>query len=498
MAKSNDRMFSSPRMFQCPRKFNQEPKYLSPGPKYRAVRETEAGAFDKGAEARVEEGCDIQPSTQVHALELSHVELDLAAPVVDNRRRQDDKKNVIDQLQPLLQPRLLQDGLPSDEVAPLLSKMHIDFLQTALTTANLQPVIVKLKAAAYQKPVLQKAGSSERRLQSAQLAQLQPVLLPHLQQMGRSWDDALAELKQMAEAELDGCLVSGCVAPIIEKLAMSQSAVSTPAASVAASDQDEKASDPLKSDADRSIRQDAADSSELLNGLYMTKALEKKAEKVVKTKDGMAIAVKAKIMATIEMAEKAVEMRNGHEVVKSQDITVAKSNDRMFSSPRMFQCPRKFNQEPKYLSPGPKYSAVCEPEAGAVDKGAEARGEEGEEGCLVQPSTQVHAREREPIVAPSGGVRLMFPDFPLGGSPSKAGPSWPRLLAPEELERVYAVPGNHKCADCARAALGPDGAAARPSWASSNLGVTLSPQAAGVHRCVSFFYVVFPKPRELR
>ena len=111
---------------------------------------------------------------------------------------------------------------------------------------------------------------------------------------------------------------------------------------------------------------------------------------------------------------------------------------------------------------------------------------------------RVHAREREPIVAPSGGVRLMFPDFPLGGSPSKAGPSWPRLLAPEELERVYAVPGNHKCADCARAALGPDGAAARPSWASSNLGVTLSPQAAGVHRCVSFFYVVFPKPRELR
>jgi hypothetical protein len=432
VAKSNDRMFSSPRMFQCPRKFNQEPKYLSPGPKYSAVREPEAGAVDKGVEARGEEGCLIQPSTQVHALELSDVELDTAAPIVS----QDEKTSVIAQ---------------------------------------------------------HKAGSSERRLQSAQLAQLQPVLHPHLQQMGRSGDDALAELKQMTQAELDGCLVSGCVAPIIEKLAMSQSAVPTPAASVAVLDQDEKASDPLKSDANRSIRQDAADSSELLN-VSMTKALENKAEQVVKTKDGMAIAVKAKVMATIEMAEKAVEMRNRHQVVKSQDINVAKSNDRMFSSPRMFQCPRKFNQEPKYLSPGPKYSAVREPEAGAVDKGAEAR---GEEGCLIQPSTQVHAREREPIVAPSGGVRLKFPDFPLDGSPSKAGPSWPRLLAPEELERVYAVPGNHKCADCARAALGPDGAAARPSWASSNLGVTLSPQAAGVHRCVSFFYVVFPKPREL-
>jgi hypothetical protein len=33
-AKSNDRMFGCLRMFQCPRKFNQKPKYISPGPKF--------------------------------------------------------------------------------------------------------------------------------------------------------------------------------------------------------------------------------------------------------------------------------------------------------------------------------------------------------------------------------------------------------------------------------------------------------------------------------
>ena len=41
----------------------------------------------------------------------------------------------------------------------------------------------------------------------------------------------------------------------------------------------------------------------------------------------------------------------------------ATSNDRMFGCRRMFQCTRKFNQEPKYISPGPKFGAgsECEP-----------------------------------------------------------------------------------------------------------------------------------------
>jgi C-terminal processing protease CtpA/Prc len=46
-------------------------------------------------------------------------------------------------------------------------------------------------------------------------------------------------------------------------------------------------------------------------------------------------------------------------------------------SSRMFECPRKFNQEPKYLSPGPMFSAVREPQARALDQGAETSGQEG-------------------------------------------------------------------------------------------------------------------------
>ena len=34
---------------------------------------------------------------------------------------------------------------------------------------------------------------------------------------------------------------------------------------------------------------------------------------------------------------------------------LATSNDRMFGSSGMFQRPRKFNQEPKYMSSGPKF-----------------------------------------------------------------------------------------------------------------------------------------------
>ena len=36
--------------------------------------------------------------------------------------------------------------------------------------------------------------------------------------MGLSWDDALPDDKKCAEADLENCLVSGCIAPILKKL----------------------------------------------------------------------------------------------------------------------------------------------------------------------------------------------------------------------------------------------------------------------------------------
>jgi hypothetical protein len=43
-----------------------------------------------------------------------------------------------------------------DEFAPLLGKMDKDFLQKALDTGNVQPVLTKLRAAAYQRPEMSK------------------------------------------------------------------------------------------------------------------------------------------------------------------------------------------------------------------------------------------------------------------------------------------------------------------------------------------------------
>ena len=71
-------------------------------------------------------------------------------------KRAASKAGVIDQLHPLLQPHLNPDGLTLDEVGPLLAKMDINFLQTALTSGNVQPVLTKLKAAAYQRPEMRK------------------------------------------------------------------------------------------------------------------------------------------------------------------------------------------------------------------------------------------------------------------------------------------------------------------------------------------------------
>lgn len=65
----------------------------------------------------------------------------------------------ISKLQPLLSPRLRQDGLTPDEAAPLLAKIHIKFLRQAGATANWQ-VLTKLITAEYQKPALKKLRSS--------------------------------------------------------------------------------------------------------------------------------------------------------------------------------------------------------------------------------------------------------------------------------------------------------------------------------------------------
>lgn len=53
-----------------------------------------------------------------------------------------------------------------------------------------------------------------------------------------------------------------------------------------------------------------------------------------------------------------------------------------------------------------------------------------------------------------------------------------------EVDALLAIPGNHTCADCAAGAMARAGSGRkqRPLWASVNLGVVLSVQAAGVHR----------------
>jgi hypothetical protein len=75
--------------------------------------------------------------------------------------QQDEKSSVFAQLQPLLQPRLCEDGLTWDEAASLLAKLHINFLRQAVATGNVQPVLAKLKAGAYQQPATRKVGSAE-------------------------------------------------------------------------------------------------------------------------------------------------------------------------------------------------------------------------------------------------------------------------------------------------------------------------------------------------
>lgn len=64
------------------------------------------------------------------------------------------KASVVSRLQPLLEPRLSENSISWDEALPILDKLNVDLLTTALRTGNLLPVLAKLRAAAYQKPKL--------------------------------------------------------------------------------------------------------------------------------------------------------------------------------------------------------------------------------------------------------------------------------------------------------------------------------------------------------
>jgi hypothetical protein len=79
----------------------------------------------------------------------------------DEQQRSAAKASVLASLKPILQPRLGEYDVSWDEAAPVLDRLAIGLLSTALADANVQPVLAKLRAAAYLSPPLQKLGSSD-------------------------------------------------------------------------------------------------------------------------------------------------------------------------------------------------------------------------------------------------------------------------------------------------------------------------------------------------
>lgn len=82
-------------------------------------------------------------------------------PYPDEEQRGAAKASVIASLKPILQPRLSEYDISWDEAAPVLDRLTIGLLSTALADANVQPVLAKLRAAAYLSPSLKKLGSSD-------------------------------------------------------------------------------------------------------------------------------------------------------------------------------------------------------------------------------------------------------------------------------------------------------------------------------------------------
>jgi len=168
------------------------------------------------------------------------------------------KACVVAQLIPFLYPVLLQDGMPLVEAAPLLVKIHIDVLQAALATGNVQPVLAKLKAAAHQQPASKAGvlfGAGILRNVADRLGPGGKKLLGSSgHQMGLSWDDAnvtfadqdekastfaLAGLEKSHQSSMSPSSISQsstasvCSESIVDQISMSQSSSLTRVASEA-------------------------------------------------------------------------------------------------------------------------------------------------------------------------------------------------------------------------------------------------------------------------
>jgi hypothetical protein len=133
----------------------------------------------------------------------------------------------------------------------------------------------------------------------------------------------------------------------------------------------------------------------------------------------------------------------------SNDKSKVKRNDTMFSTSRMFHDPRKFNQQPKYLSPGPKFLggalAAEETSKNAIKrlKKAELIAAKKKEKQLASSSKQHSAADEQEFTwegwAEEGGAALSFIGHDLRGGDKYLGGEL------GDDGNIYGVPGSAKC-----------------------------------------------------
>jgi hypothetical protein len=130
----------------------------------------------------------------------------------------------------------------------------------------------------------------------------------------------------------------------------------------------------------------------------------------------------------------------------------AKSNDRIFTTSRLFQCPRKFNQQPKFLSPGPKWGAgraswglAENMSKNAIKrlKKAELNAAKKKEKQLASSSKHHSAANEQQFPwegwAEEGGASLSFIGHDLRGGDKYLGGEL------GDDGNIYGVPGSAKC-----------------------------------------------------
>ena len=155
-------------------------------------------------------GISEQMQAVSRAAELQHASnFDSLSGKLEAANAEEAKSILIEYTQRVLEPILQRMDIPWSQAVSMIQEIPEDEVRKAVESGNVGPILLKMSKAGLPMP----ADAKE-----LLVAQIEPLVKSHLEQMGYSWRQAVAAFDRIPADVLKESLVTGNVAPILAKL----------------------------------------------------------------------------------------------------------------------------------------------------------------------------------------------------------------------------------------------------------------------------------------